>query len=84
MNAASTDTRFDDYALRELNLLCTSLLPAFITHSLVNFVVDCVARDIKGETVPLMQDLVGNLAEIFCLTDPSLPDNPIIYASEGA
>lgn len=81
--AASTDVRFDDYANRELQLLCTDVLPAFITHSLVNFVVDCVARDITGEAVPIMQDLVGSLAEIFCLTDPSLPDNPIIYASEG-
>jgi hypothetical protein len=80
--AATTDVRFDDYASRELKLLCTEVLPAFITHSLVNFVVDCVARDITGEAGPVIQDLVGNLAEIFCLTDPSLPDNPIIYASE--
>jgi hypothetical protein len=83
LSAATTDVRFDDYANTELRLLCTEVLPAFITHSLVSFTVDLVARDITGDAVPVMQDLVGNLAEIFCLTDPSLPDNPIIYASEG-
>lgn len=33
--------------------------------------------------MPAIRDMVGSLAEVFCLTDPGLPDNPIIYASEG-
>lgn len=83
VQAAATDVRFEDYAGRELMLLCSDALPAFITHTVVNVVVDMVAKDITGQGVPALQGLVGNLAEVFCLTDPALHDNPIIYASEG-
>ncbi|KAM3088176.1 hypothetical protein ACMFMG_002234 [Clarireedia jacksonii] len=58
-------------------------LPAWVTYNLTNIVIDCVTKDVTGYGVPLWQDLVGNLAEVFCLTDPSVHDNPIIYASKG-
>ncbi len=80
---ASADVWFKDYAARELAVLCSEALPAFITYTCVGVVTDCVTRDITGQRVPVMQDLVGNLAEVFCLTDPSVDDNPIIFASEG-
>jgi len=83
VQAAAVDIRFDDYASRELLLLCSEALPAFITHTLIDVVVDFVAKDITDASVPALKDLVGNLAEVFCLTDPSAHDNPIIYASEG-
>jgi len=83
VQAAATDVRFEDYAARELLLLCSEALPAFITHTLIGVVSDCVARDITGQGIPIMRDLVGNLAEVYCLTDPSVHDNPIIFASEG-
>lgn len=83
LKAASQDLRFEDYALRELALLCSEALPAFITAALIGAVSDCVAKDITGQGLPFMKDVVGNLAEVFCLTDPSRHDNPIIYASEG-
>ncbi len=83
VQAAVTDVRFEDYATRELMLLCAEALPAFITHSLVGVITECVSKEITGQVIPVLQDLVGNLAEVFCLTDPSVQDNPIIYASEG-
>lgn len=83
VQAAATDVRFEDYAARELLLLCSEALPAFVTHTLIGVVSDCVARDITGQGIPIMRDLVGNLAEVYCLTDPSVHDNPIIFASEG-
>jgi len=83
VQAASADLRFEDYAARELLLLCSEALPAFVTHTLVGVVSDCVSKDITGQSIPVLQDLVGNLAEVYCLTDPSIHDNPIIYASEG-
>lgn len=83
IQAASVDVRFEDYAARELSLLCTEALPAFITHTLIGVVADCVGKEITGQAIPIVQDLVGNLAEVFCLTDPSVHDNPIIFASEG-
>jgi hypothetical protein len=30
-----------------------------------------------------MRELIPSLAEVYCISDPSLPDNPIVYASEG-
>jgi hypothetical protein len=83
VQAACTDVRFEDYAARELLLLCSEALTAFVTHTLIGVVTDCVGKDMTGQSVPIIQDLVGNLAEVFCLTDPSVHDNPIIFASEG-
>ncbi len=83
VQAASVDIRFKEYAAKELAMLCSEALPAFITFTCVGVVTDCVARDITGQGVPVLQDLVGNLAEVFCLTDPSAHDNPVIFASEG-
>ena len=84
VQAASADVRFEDYAGGELSLLRTDALQAFVTFTLVGTVVDLVAKDITDNSAPVMQDLVENLAEVFCLTDPSVHDNPIIYASEGS
>jgi hypothetical protein len=83
MQAGSVDVRFEDYAARELLLLCSEALPAFVTHTIVEIVADCVSNDISGQVIPVVRDLVGNLAEVYCITDPSLHENPIIYASEG-
>jgi len=84
LQAAVVEVRFQDDANGEMQLLCGEALPAFITHNLVDVVVDLVANDITGQVVPALQNLVGNLAEVFCLTDPSCRDNPIIYASDGS
>ena len=83
IQAGSVDIRFEDYAARELLLLCSEALPAFVTYTLIEVVADCVSKDITNQAIPVIRDLVGNLGEVFCLTDPSLHDNPIIYASEG-
>jgi len=83
LQAAVVEVKFEDDANGELRLLCGEALPAFITHNLVDVVIDLVASDIQGQVVPALKSLVGNLAEAFCLTDPSCPNNPIIYASDG-
>jgi hypothetical protein len=83
LQAATMDVRFEDYAARELLLLCTESLSAFVTHIMVGVISQCAEQDITGRSIPAVHDLVGNLAEVFCLTDPSLHDNPIIFASEG-
>ena len=81
--AATEEAHFLDYAKKELKVLCTEVLPAFITNTLVTLVAECVARDITGQAIPAMMNGVGTVADVFCLTDPSQPDNPMIYASEG-
>lgn len=36
-----------------------------------------------GTLAPHLREASEGLAEVFCLTDPSRPDNPIVFASEG-
>ena len=57
LQAASTDVRFEGYASRELLLICSEALPAFIAHNLVSMVADLVARDISGDGVRISQAL---------------------------
>ncbi|RKF79958.1 hypothetical protein GcM1_198041 [Golovinomyces cichoracearum] len=82
IEAAQTDVRFVDYASREVNILISEALPLWVTYLLVSVVTDCVTRDITGQSLPVVKELVGNLGEIFCLTDPTQKDNPIIFCSE--
>lgn len=59
-------------------------LPAYVTHTWIRIVSATIKRRI-ADTLPVhLRDLSQGLAEVFCLTDPSRPDNPIVFASEGA
>lgn len=42
VQAAATDVRFEDYATRELMLLCSEALPAFLTQSLVGVITGII------------------------------------------
>ncbi|MCJ1227161.1 hypothetical protein MMC12_003816 [Toensbergia leucococca] len=80
--AALIDARFEARSRRCFETLVNDALPAFITHNLVKVVTDCMVKEITGTIPPVMRELVGGLAEVFCLSDPKLKDNPIVYASE--
>ena len=54
----------------------------YLTYCLVKLVTECLINEITGKQTPMMSNLVGGLSEVFCLTDPTQEDNPIIYASE--
>jgi hypothetical protein len=58
-------------------------LPAFITHMYVQIVSMSISQRITGTLAPHLREASEGLAEVFCLTDPSRPDNPIVFASEG-
>ncbi|KAF5026748.1 hypothetical protein F66182_1167 [Fusarium sp. NRRL 66182] len=57
-------------------------LPAYITHTYIQTVSITIKRRITDTLSPQLRDLSEGLAEVFCLTDPSRPDNPIVFASE--
>lgn len=58
-------------------------LSAYITYVWTQTVSSSITKRISG-TLPLhLRDASEGLAEVFCLTDPSRPDNPIVFASEG-
>lgn len=58
-------------------------LPAYITHVYIQTVSLSISRRICGTMPPHLRDASEGLAEVFCLTDPSRPGNPIVFSSEG-
>ncbi len=62
--------------------LLTIALPAWISYSVIKTSTICLTAEITGHHAsPFTRDLIRGLSEVFCLTDPNKPDNPIIYAS---
>ncbi|SLM34442.1 white collar [Lasallia pustulata] len=57
-------------------------LPAYVTHIYIQVVSLSISRRITGTLPAHLQEASEGLAEVFCLTDPSRPDNPIVFASE--
>ncbi|GIZ42051.1 hypothetical protein CKM354_000533100 [Cercospora kikuchii] len=55
----------------------------FIAHKFIKIVTGLVTRRITGTLPEHLDEENGRLAEVFCLTDCRLRDNPIILASEG-
>lgn len=58
-------------------------LPAYITAQYVKVVSSSITKRVTGSLPPHLLAASEGLAEVFCLTDPSRPDNPIVFASEG-
>lgn len=81
--AAQPDEDFELITRRSVQDLIDNALPGYITHRLVQIVTEILVKEITGQNTPIMRELVNGLAEVYCLTDPALPDNPIVYASEG-
>jgi len=68
---------------KAFNELVKDDLPAYIAHVFVSVVSVSIQRRVTGTLPPHLREASEGLAEVFCLTDPSRPDNPIIFASEG-
>ena len=58
-------------------------LPAYVTQIYIQIVSLSISRRITGTLAPHLREASEGLAEVFCLTDPSRVDNPIVFASEG-
>lgn len=80
--AASIDERYEAQCTEMEEVLSVHALPTFITYSLVQTVTEILVKEITGQELPGMKRMVNGLAEVYCMTDPLQPDNPIIYASE--
>ncbi|RAL16573.1 uncharacterized protein BO97DRAFT_440318 [Aspergillus homomorphus CBS 101889] len=65
-----------------LQALTAEELPAFITARCISLTSRVVEERVRGNLPPKFQGASDALAEVFCLTDPSRRDNPIIFASE--
>ncbi|KAF2476580.1 uncharacterized protein BDR25DRAFT_277827 [Lindgomyces ingoldianus] len=73
----------EDKANQAFDKLVREDLPAFITHIFIQVVSVSIQKRVTGNLPPLLREASEGLAEVFCLTDPSRSDNPIIFASEA-
>lgn len=81
--AAAMNKELDERRKEVIDILTAEALPASITYGLVQVVTDTMSRSIQGRhQMPVMRNLISGMTEVFVLTDPSLEDNPIIFASE--
>lgn len=72
---AKHDAAFEALAREEL--------PMYITHVWIRIVSLSIKQRVMGTMPPHLREASSGLAEVFCLTDPSRHDNPIILASSG-
>jgi len=80
---ATVNSALEDKAAQAFDVLVREDLPAYITHIYIQVVSLSITRRITGTLAPHLREESEGLAEVFCLSDPSRPDNPIVFASEG-
>ena len=80
---ATVNSVIEDKANQAFDALVRDDLPAFISHTYVRIVSLSIHKRITGTLAPHLREASEGLAEVFCLSDPSRPDNPIVFASEG-
>jgi hypothetical protein len=80
---ATINSVLEEKASQAFETLVRDDLPAYITHTFIQVVSLSIQRRITGTLAPHLRESSEGLAEVFCLTDPSRPDNPIVFASEG-
>lgn len=79
----TSNPQLEERARQAFTSLAQQDLPAYITQIHIQIVSLSISRRITGNLAPHLRDASEGLAEVFCLTDPSRPDNPIVFASEG-
>ncbi len=77
------NAELEEKAKKAFDMLVREELPAYITHTYIQTVSLSIQRRITGTLPPALREASEGLAEVFCLTDPSRPDNPIVFSSEG-
>lgn len=78
----TTNKSLHDRADQAFDVLVRDDLPAFITYTWIQIVSESIQRRITGTLAPHLREASEGLAEVFCLSDPSRKDNPIVFASE--
>ena len=78
----TSNNALEEKANKAFELLVRDDLPAYIAHTWIQVVSVSIQRRITGTLAPHLREASEGLAEVFCLTDPSRTDNPIVFASE--
>ena len=71
-------------AEKAFDMLVQEDLPAYITHLYVQVAKSNMLKRVTTTTVPVSREGPEGLSEVVCLTEPSRPDNPIVFVSEGS
>lgn len=79
----TVNKELEEKASQAFEVMVREDLPAYITHIYIQTVSLSIQRRITGTLPSRLREASEGLAEVFCLTDPSRPDNPIVFASEG-
>ncbi|MCJ1466067.1 hypothetical protein MMC07_004686 [Pseudocyphellaria aurata] len=79
---ATANRALEEKAAQAFDVLVRDDLPAYITQLYIQIVSLSISRRITGTLAPHLREASEGLAEVFCLTDPSRPDNPIVFTSE--
>ncbi|ATY64928.1 PAS-like protein [Cordyceps militaris] len=74
----TANQELEEKAESAFEVLTREDLPAYITHVWIQTVSVSIRHRVMGTS----SDSSEGLAEVFCLTDPSRPDNPIVFMSE--
>jgi len=82
-NSATTAWVLEDKADRALDTLVKDDLPAFVAYVYVRTVDIALVDRVTGKEDPKSRGIADGLAEVFVLSDPARPDNPIVFTSEG-
>ena len=77
------NSALEDKAAQAFGVLVKEDLPAYITLMYIHVVSLSISQRITGTLAPHLREASEGLAEVFCVTDPSRPDNPIVFVSEG-
>ena len=80
---STVNSVLEEKASQAFEALVREDLPAYITHIYTQVVSLSITKRITGTLSSTLREASEGLAEVFCLTDPTRPDNPIIFASEG-
>ena len=80
--------QLEEKAEKAFGVLIEQDLPAYVTHLYVHAVKTNLSKPSavgiqSKSTVPSSQGGPEGLAEVFCVTEPSRPDNPIVFVSEA-
>ncbi|KAI8151976.1 Phototropin-2 [Colletotrichum sp. SAR 10_70] len=78
----TSNTSLEKKAEAAFDVLVQQDLPAYITYMWIQTVSVSIKRRITGTLPVQLREMSEGLAEVFCLTDPSRHDNPIVFASE--
>jgi PAS domain S-box-containing protein len=69
-------------AKQSFDIMVQNDLPAYITHVYIQIINRSLFHKITGQMSASLREASEGLAEVFCLTDPSREDNPVVFASE--